>query len=77
VPRVRGYSQVEMCRERFSRSPVAAHSLRAGHVTEALGRGADRAAVKRQTGHASDAMLDRYAREADPFTNNSSGILGL
>jgi integrase len=55
----------------------SAHSLRAGHVTEALAGGADRSAVKRQTGHASDAMLDRYAREADLFNNNSSGNLGL
>jgi integrase len=55
----------------------SAHSLRAGHVTEALAGGADRSAVKRQTGHASDAMLDRYAREADLFKNNSSGNLGL
>jgi site-specific recombinase XerD len=55
----------------------SAHSLRAGHVTEAIASGADRSAVKRQTGHASDAMLDRYAREADLFTNNSSGNLGL
>lgn len=55
----------------------SAHSLRAGHVTEALASGADRAAIKRQTGHASDAMLDRYAREADLFANNSSERLGL
>jgi integrase len=55
----------------------SAHSLRAGHVTEALASGSDRSAVKRQTGHASDAMLDRYAREADLFNNNSSGNLGL
>jgi site-specific recombinase XerD len=55
----------------------SAHSLRAGHVTEAPGRGADRASVKRQTGHASDAMIDRYAREADLFNNNSSEHLGL
>jgi integrase len=54
----------------------SAHSLRAGHVTEALAGGADRSAVKRQTGHASDGMLDRYAREADLFSNNSSGTLG-
>jgi len=54
----------------------SAHSLRAGHVTEALTSGDDRSAVKRQTGHASDAMLDRYAREAD-LLNNSSGNLGV
>ncbi len=55
----------------------SAHSLRAGHVTEALARGADRAAVKRQTGHRSDAMLDRYAREANLAANNSSSRIGL
>jgi integrase len=55
----------------------SAHSLRAGHVTEALANGADRAAIKRQTGHRSDAMLDRYAREADLRANNSSAALGL
>jgi hypothetical protein len=51
--------------------------LRAGHVTEALARGAGRASVKRQTGHASDTMLDRYDREADPAADNSSAALGL
>ena len=55
----------------------SAHSLRAGHVTEALANGADRAAIKRQTGHASDAMLDRYARETNLAANNSSSALGL
>jgi integrase len=65
------------CRTAGLKKIYSAHSLRAGHVTEALGRGADRAAIKRQTGHASDAMLDRYAREADLFKNNSSENLGL
>lgn len=55
----------------------SAHSLRAGHVTEALANSADRAAIKRQTGHASDAMLDRYARETNLAANNSSSSLGL
>jgi site-specific recombinase XerD len=55
----------------------SAHSLRAGHVTEALARGADRAAIKRQTGHQSDAMLDRYARESNLSANNSSSRIGL
>jgi site-specific recombinase XerD len=55
----------------------SAHSLRAGHVTESLARGHDRAAIKRQTGHASDAMLDRYARETDLAADNSSSSLGL
>jgi site-specific recombinase XerD len=55
----------------------SAHSLRAGHVTEALAQGADRAAIKRQTGHRSDAMLDRYARETNLTANNSSSRIGL
>jgi site-specific recombinase XerD len=55
----------------------SAHSLRAGHVTESLANGADRAAIKRQTGHRSDAMLDRYARETNLAANNSSSSLGL
>jgi hypothetical protein len=33
-------------------------------------------ARKRQTGHCSDAMLDRYGREADLRANNSSAALG-
>ena len=65
------------CRTAGLKEIYSAHSLRAGHVTEALASGADRAAIKRQTGHASDAMLDRYAREADLFANNSSERLGL
>ena len=55
----------------------SAHSLRAGHVTEALAQGADRAAIKRQTGHRSDAMIDRYARETNLAANNSSSRIGL
>jgi integrase len=65
------------CRAAHLKESYSAHSLRAGHVTEALARGHDRAAIKRQTGHASDAMLDRYARETDLAANNSSSALGL
>jgi integrase len=54
-----------------------ARSLRAGHVTESLARGAGRASVKRRAGHASDTMLDRYDREADPAADNSSAALGF
>jgi len=65
------------CRAAHLKESYSAHSLRAGHVTEALARGAGRASVKRQTGHASDTMLDRYDREADPAADNSSAALGL
>jgi len=69
---VRGAAQAAGLKEAYS-----AHSLRAGHVTEALAQGADRASIKRQTGHRSDAMLDRYAREANLKANNSSSRIGL
>jgi len=67
----------EACRAACLKEKYSAHSLRAGHVTEALARGSGRASVKRQTGHASDTMLDRYDREADPAADNSSAALGL
>jgi len=67
----------EACCAAKLKESYSAHSLRAGHVTETLARGHDRAAIKRQTGHASDAMLDRYARETDLAANNSSSSLGL
>lgn len=63
---VKGAARAAHLKESYS-----AHSLRAGHVTEALAHGHDRAAIKRQTGHASDAMLDRYARETNLAANNS------
>jgi len=43
------------------------HSLRAGFATAAAGTGLPAWRIKRQTGHASDAVLGRYIREADPF----------
>jgi site-specific recombinase XerD len=67
----------DACRAADLKNKYSAHSLRAGHVTESLARGAGRASVKRQTGHASDIMLDRYDREADPAADNSSSSLGL
>jgi integrase len=67
----------DACRAADLKNKYSAHSLRAGHVTESLARGAGRASVKRQTGHASDIMLDRYDREADLDADNSSAALGL
>lgn len=60
----------------LGREGFSAHSLRAGHVTEALANGASRTSVKRQSGHASDGMLDRYDR-GDLVADNSSARLGL
>lgn len=58
--------------ERFS-----GHSLRSGHVTAARRGGAPIEAIKRQTGHRSDAMVSVYVREADLFTDNAAAYIGL
>jgi site-specific recombinase XerD len=46
------------------------HSLRAGFVTNAVNGGATSASVRGQTGHKSDAMLQRYVRNSQLFANN-------
>jgi len=58
-------------------SGIAGHSLRAGHATEAARNGASTLAIRRQTGHSSDAMLARYVRVGTLFEDNSSARLGL
>jgi integrase len=45
------------------------HSLRAGFVTEAVNAGMPTWKIRRQTGHASDAMLDRYIRQVEVFSD--------
>lgn len=46
------------------------HSLRAGFVTDAASRGASSSSIRAQTGHRSDAMLQRYIRKSELFTDN-------
>jgi integrase len=53
------------------------HSLRAGFVTQAFRSGADAAAVRRQSGHTGDAVLEVYRREAAPLVGNAVTGLGL
>jgi site-specific recombinase XerD len=55
----------------------AGHSLRAGHVTQAILRGESAHAIMAMTGHASRAMVDRYFRDVEPLRHNSSANLGL
>ncbi len=43
------------------------HSLRAGLVTSAAAAGVPEWAIRRLTGHKSEAMLHRYVRPVDPF----------
>jgi integrase len=57
--------------------PVGFHSLRAGFVTQARRAGADTRAVRRQTRHSSDAMVELYDRDHAPLLGNAVTRLGL
>jgi len=46
------------------------HSLRAGFATNAANKGASVASIRAQTGHKSDAMVQRYIRNSQVFTDN-------
>lgn len=50
----------------------AGHSLRAGLATSAAEAGASTRKIQEITGHASSAMVERYVREADKFTDNAA-----
>jgi integrase len=54
-----------------------AHSLRSGLVTSAAIAGASEAAIAKQTGHRSVAVLRSYVRDADLFRENAASALGL
>ena len=51
------------------------HSLRAGLATSAAQAGVPTWRIRAQTGHASDAMLARYVRDGELFTENAAGAL--
>ncbi len=51
------------------------HSLRAGLATSAAQAGVSSWKIRAQTGHASDAMLSRYIRNGELFTDNAAGAL--
>lgn len=51
------------------------HSLRAGFATSAAMAGASNLKIRAQTGHTSDAMLARYIRDGDLFTNNAASTV--
>ncbi|TPQ31538.1 integrase [Bradyrhizobium guangdongense] len=56
----RRLAEIGICPDRYS-----GHSLRSGYVTQAVHEGVPRWRIRRQTGHASDQMLDRYIRSID------------
>ena len=51
------------------------HSLRAGLATSAAQAGVSAWKIKQQTGHKSDAMLNRYIRDANIFVDNAVGAV--
>lgn len=56
---------------------LGAHSLRAGHVTQALRNAATLEEVMAQTGHTTVSTVLRYRRENAPLVGNSVTKLGL
>ena len=54
----------------FDPALFSGHSLRAGFVTNAAKGGASSSSIRAQTGHKSDAMLQRYIRNSQLFSNN-------
>ncbi len=56
-------------------SDYSGHSLRSGFVTSAARAGVSSWKIRQQTGHASDAMLQRYIRDTEVFQDNAAGAL--
>jgi integrase len=54
---------------------LSGHSLRAGLTTSAAKAGKSMATIMKQTGHGSIAMVMRYVRAADLFTDNAAAGL--
>lgn len=59
----------------FDADAYSGHSLRAGLATSAVIAGVSTLSIRRTTGHASDAMLARYVRVGDMFTDNAAGAV--
>lgn len=59
----------------FDPVSYSGHSLRAGLATSAAMAGASAWKIRQQTGHASDAMLNRYIRDGEMFVGNAAGTI--
>lgn len=59
----------------FDPDLYSGHSLRAGLATSAVIAGVSTLSIRRTTGHASDAMLSRYVRVSDMFTDNAAAAV--
>lgn len=59
----------------FDPNAYSGHSLRAGLATSAVIAGVSTLSIRRTTRHASDAMLAKYVRFGDLFTENAAGAV--
>lgn len=59
----------------FNPNTYSGHSLRAGLTTSAVIAGVSTLSIRRTTGHTSDAMLARYVRVGDMFTDNAAAAV--
>ena len=59
----------------FEPAQYSGHSLRAGLATSAAQAGVPTWSIKAQTRHASEAMLARYIRSGELFTDNAAGAV--
>jgi site-specific recombinase XerD len=59
----------------FDPNAYSGHSLRAGLATSAVIAGVNTLSIRRTTRHASEAMLARYVRVGDMFTDNAAGAI--
>ncbi len=59
----------------LDRDRYSGHSLRAGLITSAAMLGVSIWKIKAQSGHRTDAMVGRYVRDADLFTDNAAGAI--
>jgi integrase len=63
--------------KRLVGTDFSGHSLRAGLVTAAAKANKSAAVIMKQTGHKSLAMVSRYIRDAELFTDNAASGIGL
>src|SRR5262245_53497735 len=61
----------------YDGATFSGHSLRAGLATAAAAAGVAYHAIKKQTGHKSDQVLQRYIREGSLFRENAAAKVGL
>jgi integrase len=56
---------------------LSGHSLRAGHVSQAVRNAVPEYVIMKQTGHKSREVLGAYIRMGEIFTHNAASGLGI